>query len=168
MHWWCKPSGGQRSSRCKTKRFKNKAKMQDSLCTSKETKVWENGAQKVKDKKHTKMQTRHRTQRCARQRCKSKVQEIGFDKLVKQKLKTLDSRKVQNKGGLHIRHIGREGTWQAALYMTKASRWKRMNRYRIQSSKRGCNKRCKTYECTYGWNAQDEGAKQVCLWLGRQ
>ena len=39
--------------------------------------------------------------------CKAKVQDIGFDKFARKKFETLDSTKVQDKGALHIKHIGR-------------------------------------------------------------
>ena len=38
------------------------------------------------------------------------ARHIGFDKLARQKFKTLDSTKVQDKGALHMRHVGRDGT----------------------------------------------------------
>ena len=46
----------------------------------------------------------------ASQRCESKVQDIGFYKLARQKFKTLDSTKMQHKGALHMRHMQKEGT----------------------------------------------------------
>ena len=51
----------------------------------------ENGAQKSARQRH---KTRHRIQKCASQKCKSKVQDVGFDKFARQKFMTLDSTKV--------------------------------------------------------------------------
>ena len=51
-----------------------------------------------------KSKTRHRTQRC-----KSKTQIKGARHRLLQTCKT-DSTKMQHKGALHMRHMGREGT----------------------------------------------------------
>ena len=66
----------------------------------------------VHNKSETKSKSRARLDigfKGASQRSKSKVQDIGVYKLARQKFKTLDSTKMQDKRALHIRHIGREG-----------------------------------------------------------
>ena len=53
----------------------------------------------------------------ASQTCKSKVQDIEFDKRSRHKFKTLDSTKVQDKGALHIK------TCRKRRHMRKAARY---------------------------------------------
>lgn len=61
--------------------------------------------EKVQDKKQDKSARLAIGFKGASQRCKSKVQDIGFDKHSRHKFKTLDSTKVQDNGVLHIRYI---------------------------------------------------------------
>ncbi len=50
--------------------------------------------QKEARKSRQRHKTRHRIQKCVSQNCKSKVQDVGFDKLARQEFMTLDSTKA--------------------------------------------------------------------------
>ena len=50
--------------------------------------------EKCKTKARQRHKTRHRIQECVSNKCESKVQDVGFDKLARQEFMTLDSTKV--------------------------------------------------------------------------